>query len=83
MPAYEYKALDARGKQKQGVLEADAPTPVAVWSDPAAAAKLKRASGVSVCFKISIASLSCLSFSRRWRNARSSPHAWKAISCSS
>lgn len=25
MPAYEYKALDARGKQKQGVLEADAP----------------------------------------------------------
>ncbi|TNE76415.1 MAG: type II secretion system protein GspF, partial [Gammaproteobacteria bacterium] len=24
MPAYEYKALDARGKQKQGVMEADA-----------------------------------------------------------
>jgi len=28
MPAYEYKALDARGKQKQGVLEADAPRAV-------------------------------------------------------
>ena len=25
MPAYEYKALDARGRQKQGVLEADGP----------------------------------------------------------
>ncbi|MBQ0831945.1 type II secretion system inner membrane protein GspF [Marinobacter sp.] len=28
MPAYEYKALDARGKQKQGVVEADAPRAV-------------------------------------------------------
>ena len=28
MPAYEYKALDPRGKQKQGVLEADAPRAV-------------------------------------------------------
>lgn len=28
MPAFEYKALDARGKQKQGVLEADAPRAV-------------------------------------------------------
>ncbi|GHD47290.1 general secretion pathway protein F [Marinobacter persicus] len=28
MPAYEYKALDARGKQKQGVMEADAPRAV-------------------------------------------------------
>lgn len=28
MPAYEYKALDARGKQKHGVLEADAPRAV-------------------------------------------------------
>ncbi|MDR9423720.1 MAG: type II secretion system inner membrane protein GspF [Marinobacter sp.] len=28
MPAYEYKALDARGKQKQGMLEADAPRAV-------------------------------------------------------
>ena len=28
MPAYDYKALDARGKQKQGVLEADAPRAV-------------------------------------------------------
>lgn len=28
MPAYEYKALDARGKQKQGVIEADAPRAV-------------------------------------------------------
>ncbi|MDO6442252.1 MULTISPECIES: type II secretion system inner membrane protein GspF [unclassified Marinobacter] len=28
MAAYEYKALDARGKQKQGVLEADAPRAV-------------------------------------------------------
>jgi general secretion pathway protein F len=28
MPAFEYKALDARGKQKHGVLEADAPRAV-------------------------------------------------------
>jgi len=28
MPAYEYKALDSRGKQKQGVMEADAPRAV-------------------------------------------------------
>ncbi|MEX2476007.1 type II secretion system inner membrane protein GspF [Marinobacter sp.] len=28
MPAFEYKALDARGKQKQGVVEADAPRAV-------------------------------------------------------
>ena len=28
MPAFEYKALDARGKQRQGVLEADAPRAV-------------------------------------------------------
>lgn len=28
MPAYEYKALDSRGKQKQGVVEADAPRAV-------------------------------------------------------
>ncbi len=28
MPAYDYKALDARGKQKQGVMEADAPRAV-------------------------------------------------------
>lgn len=28
MPAYEYKALDSRGKQKQGVIEADAPRAV-------------------------------------------------------
>ncbi|MEC7815860.1 MAG: type II secretion system inner membrane protein GspF [Pseudomonadota bacterium] len=28
MPAYEYKALDARGKQKHGVVEADAPRAV-------------------------------------------------------
>lgn len=28
MPAYEYKALDAQGKQKQGVVEADAPRAV-------------------------------------------------------
>ncbi|PFG08487.1 type II secretion system inner membrane protein GspF [Marinobacter sp. LV10MA510-1] len=28
MPAFEYKALDARGKQTQGVLEADAPRAV-------------------------------------------------------
>lgn len=28
MPAYEYKALDQRGKQKQGVMEADAPRAV-------------------------------------------------------
>ena len=28
MPAFEYKALDARGKQKEGVLEADAPRAV-------------------------------------------------------
>ncbi len=28
MPAYDYKALDTRGKQKQGVMEADAPRAV-------------------------------------------------------
>ena len=28
MPAYEYKALDSRGKQKHGVVEADAPRAV-------------------------------------------------------
>lgn len=28
MPAYEYKALDTKGKQKQGVVEADAPRAV-------------------------------------------------------
>jgi len=28
MPAYEYKALDTRGKQKQGVVEADSPRAV-------------------------------------------------------
>jgi general secretion pathway protein F len=28
MPAYDYKALDARGKQKRGVMEADAPRAV-------------------------------------------------------
>ncbi|MBK1887831.1 MULTISPECIES: type II secretion system inner membrane protein GspF [Marinobacter] len=28
MPAYEYKALDAKGKQRQGVVEADAPRAV-------------------------------------------------------
>lgn len=56
MPAYEYKALDARGKQKHGVVEADAPravrqqlrerglTPLAV--EPAAE-KQRRSSALS------------------------------------
>src|SRR5690554_8221160 len=28
MPAYDYKALDAKGRQKRGVMEADAPRAV-------------------------------------------------------